>query len=284
MDYILILLLSILGTAKMSFQSAFSKKTVRNSTDALCFNIFVFMTVSVLFLPRVFGCSSAVWLYAFLSGVFAVAYQLFYTKALSIGNVSITVLIANFGMVINVLISYLFFDESISFIRVVAIVMTVISFIICSDVKKKENSEIKWLIFAVLAMISNSLAAISQKIFGESPYFNENQAYISCLYMVSLVIGVIIYTIVNKKEKKTFKVDFKMLKYAFAVGVSLALYQMVFTYGLAHIDGTFLFPAQTGGIIILSTLAGVLIFKDRFTKRQIFGVIIGLVSLVLMNY
>ena len=284
MEYILVLILSIAGTAKMSFQSAFGKKNVVNSTDALCFNIFVFITVSVIFIPKVIGCSEMVWTYAVISGIFAVCYQIFYTIALSIGNVSLTVLIVNFGMVINVLVSYLFFNDSISLVRLTGIIMTVVSFIICSENVNKESTARKWFIFAVLALFANSFAAISQKIFGESPYASENQAYISCLYMVSLLIGVVIYNIMNKKEKRTFKIDFNMIKYAILVGVCLAVYQLVFTYSLAHVEGTFLFPAQTGGLIILSTLSGVLIFKDKFTKKQLFGVILGIVSLILMNY
>ena len=62
------------------------------------------------------------------------------------------------------------------------------------------------------------------------------------------------------------------------------MYLLFFTYGLVHIDGTFLFPAQTGGTMLLSTLSGVLIFKDKFTRKQIVGIILGFIALILMNY
>ncbi len=284
MNYILIFMLGILSSTKMSFQSAFSRKSVKNSTDALCFNIFVFTASTILFLPKIFGCSPAVWLYAAADAFFTVAFQLTYTKALSIGNVSLTVLIVNFSMVINVLASCLLFDEPISLIRFIAIVMTVISFVICSGLREEDRGDGKWFIFTILAMISNSCGSIVQKFFGESVYHDENQAFISCLYLLATAVGIAMYPIMKKREKRNFKVDFVLIKYAFAVGISLALYQMIYTYGLATIDGTFLFPAQTGGTIIFSTLSGVLIFKDRFTKRQIIGVVLGFISLVMMNY
>lgn len=284
MNYIFIFILSILATAKMSFQSAFSKKSIVNLTDAVCFNIFVFIISALFFLPKVFDCSSAVWLYASLSAVATVAFQLSYTKALSIGNVSMTVFTVNCSMVINALVSFLFFGEPVSFVRLIAIGMTVVAFFVCNDVGKTDVIKKEWLFITIIAMLTNSAGALAQKLFGASAYSGENQAFISCLYIVSALIGIIIYLIIRKKETKNFKIGFNMIKYAFGVGASLAIYQVIYTYCLAHIDGTFLFPAQTGGIIIFSTLSGVLIFKDRFTKKQLFGVVLGLISLVMMNF
>ncbi len=284
MDYILIFLMCALATSKISFQSAFGKHSVKNSTDALIFNVFAFVVSAAMFLPKVFDCSPAVWIYGIFGGIFAVAFQLLYTKALAIGNVSLTALIINFSMVINVIVSYIAFKEAISAMRFCGICMMIASFIICNGVGKVGSVNKKWLVTAVVAMLSTSGGGIVQKILGESQYKDENQAFISCLYIVSALIGLLIYPMLKKGEKLSFKINFGMIKYAAAVGVSLALYQLVYTYGLAHIDGTFLFPALGGGTIILSTLSGVLIFKDKFTNRQIIGVIIGIISLVLMNF
>lgn len=284
MKYILVFLLGILASAKMSFQSAFGKKSVKNSIDALSFNIFVFMASAILFLPKVFNCSPAVWLFGIIGAVFTVTFQLTYTKALTVGNVSLTVLITNFSMVISVIVSCLFFGESISFVRFVAIVVTVISFMICSGVRDGDTGDKKWLTYTIIAMLSTSCGSIVQKYFGASVYHGENQAYISCLYIWSTIIGLIIYPIMRKKEKRNFKINFSLIKHAVAVGLCLGIYQVIYTYGLANIDGTFLFPAQTGVTIIFSALSGVLIFKDKFSKRQIIGIMLGIISLVMMNY
>ena len=113
---------------------------------------------------------------------------------------------------------------------------------------------------------------------------SENQAFISCLYLLASLVGLFIYPIMRKKEKRNFKLGFGVIKYALGTGVCLALYQTLYTYSMAHVDGTFLFPALTGGTIIMSTFFGIIAFKDRFTKRQMFGVILGLISLIMMNY
>lgn len=284
MQYVIVILLGFLATSKVGFQSAFGRENVKNSTDALAFNVFIFLTAALLFIPRIFGCSYAVWLYALVAGIFTVSYQVFYTKALSLGNISLTVLMVNSSVLVLTLFSWLFFGEPISIIRFVAIVMMVASLVICNATSKIESTERKWLIYSILATLSTSCATIVQKMFGESPFSNENRAYISCMYLLATIIGLVVLVFMNSKEKAEFKIKPRMIKYAAAVGISLALYQLVFTYGLAHIDGTFLFPAQTGVSVVFATISGVLIFKDRFTSRQIAGVILGALSLVLMNY
>lgn len=284
MDYILILLMCVFATAKMSFQTSFGKNSVKNSTDALTFNIFVFVVSALIFLPKLFGCSPQVWIFGVVGAVFAVAYQLLYTKALSVGNVSLTVLITNFSMVVCVLVSYIFFDEPISWIRLLGILLTVASFVICNGLGTKERIDKKWLVLAVLAMLSSAAGAIVSKCLGESPYSRETQAYISSLYIIAAVLAILIYPIMAKKEKRTFKIGFDAIKYAAAVGICLGLFQAVYNYGIANIDGTFLFPAQSCGTIILSTLSGVLIFKDKLTKRQVLGIAVGIVALVIMNF
>lgn len=284
MVYILVLLLGVLASSKVCVQTAFGKKSVKNSTDAMCFNVFVFIAAAIMFLPQVFGCSEIIWLYSAVGAVFAVSYQLFYTNALSVGNVSMTVLMVNFSMVINVVISRLVYNDSVSFVRLLGICMTIASFVICNGVEKMTGVEKKWIVYTLLAMVSNSLGSLVQKALGESAYAEENLAFISCLYIVSAVMGIIVYMILNKKEKRGFKIGIGMIKYAVGTGVLLGLYQMVYTYALAQAEGTFIFPAQTGSIIIFSTLSGVLIFKDKFTKKQLIGVLIGMIALVFMNY
>lgn len=284
MDYILIFLMCLLASAKMSFQTAFGKRSVKNSTDALTFNFFVFIASALLFLPKVFGCSPQVWIFGGVGAIFTVAYQLIYTKALSIGNVSLTVLITNFNMVLCTLISYIVFDEPISWIRLCGIMLTIVSFVVCNGVGTKQAVDKKWLILAVLSMVTSAGGSIVSKCVGESAYSGEAQAYISSLYIVAALLAILIYPIMAKKEKRTFKIGFNAIKYAAAVGISLGVYQAVYNYGLARIDGTFIFPVQAGGTIILSTLSGVLIFKDKLTKKQVFGMLIGLVALVIMNF
>lgn len=141
MQYILILILSLLSTVKVGFQTTFSKKTVKNSADILMFNFFVFLFSDIIFSHGLINSDYQVLVYALIGGLFTALFQLAYTEALSLGNVSLTVMIVNLGMVINVLFSYFVYDEQMSWVRIIGIILTIITFIICTDFKNGKKAE-----------------------------------------------------------------------------------------------------------------------------------------------
>ena len=285
MKYLIILLMCILATSKMSFQSAFGKKSVRNTADAVAFNGLVFVFSALLFSYKIPGCSLPVWAYASIGGAFSVLFQLAYTKALAMGNVSLTVLIVNFQMVITVLVSYFMYGDDISGLRLLGILLTIVSFFICTDFKESQAPQKKWLITTLIALAGTSISYVVLKIFGESAYSRENQAYVACHYVVAAIITLAAYCIIKRKgQGKTFRTGKRAILFSMAVGLTLAVFQAVNTYAISVIPGTFLFPAYSGGTVVFSTLSGVFVFKDKLSKKQIFSIIIGITAIVLKNF
>lgn len=285
MEYIIIFTLCVLSTLKVSFQGSFSKQTIKTTSDAVFFNGMTFLVSAVLFAYRLADCEAAVWIYASFGATFTVMFQLFYAKALSVGNVSLTVLIVNLSMVINVMVSYFAYGEPMSVLRFSGLILTVAAFLLCTEFKSEKAYTVKWMIFAIGAMLSTAGLSVVQQIFGKSIYSEYSQAFVSCMYIVSVLISVIVYLILCKNSApKSFCIGRKSILFALAVGVSLSLFQVLNTYAISRIDGTFFFPALTGGVIVLSTVSGVLVFKDRLKFKQIISIIIGIVAIVLMNF
>lgn len=286
MNYLIILTLCILATSKMSFQSAFGKKKVKNTADAVAFNNLVFAVSALIFSYRIAGCSAPVWIYAAVGAIFSIVFQLAYTKALSAGNVSITVLIVNFSMVIVTLVSYFVYGDPISRIRFIGILLTLLSFVLCTDFKDdRQYSKKKWFILTLVALAGTSGASIAIKVFGESMYSGESQAYVSCLYIIASILTFIIYQVMRVKgARKTFEIGKHAVLSAIAVGGSLGIFQVLNTYAAANMDGTFFFPAYSGGAIVFSTLSGVFIFKDHLSKKQISSIATGVAAIALMSF
>ena len=66
------LILAILSTVKLGFQSKFSKKQVKKPADVLIFNFFVFLFSGIIFSYGLIGADKAVLLYG-LAGAFFTA-------------------------------------------------------------------------------------------------------------------------------------------------------------------------------------------------------------------
>lgn len=285
LKYILVMILAILSTIKSGVQSEFSKKSVKNSADALVFNLLVFLFSGMIFSYSIISSDIEVLIYATFGAFFNVLFQLLYTKALSVGNVSLTVMIVNLGIVINVLISYFVYNEPISWIRGVGTILTLITLVICIDFKHPKKAEKKWLVYAICAMLATTSASGVQQIFSKSPYGAQNAAYVSCVYLIGALFIILVYTFLKQKgEGKTFIINKRITFLALTSGICLGLYKFVSTYSLSVVDGTFFFPARSGAIIVFSTLSGVLIFKDKLSINQKISVFLGSIAVVLMNF
>lgn len=285
MKYLIVFIMCCLATAKVSMQSAFSKKSINNIADTLFFNGLVFAFSAILFLNKVIACSGEIWLYAVAFASFTVLFQVSYTKALSVGNVSLSVLLVNLSMIIPVLVSFLVYKEPLSPIRLIGIVLTLIALLISVDFKFEKSSDKTWFLFAVFAMLSNGGIAIVQKVFGSTELKAQMQAFVSCSYIVATIITFTIYVFINKTgTHKTFKTDKTVIVYVLFIGIVLAIFQAINTYAISTIDGTFLFPAYSGGSTVFSAISGRLIFKDKLTPKQKVSLLIGIIAVIIMNF
>ena len=283
MQYLIVLGICVLSTMKVSFQSIFAKKGVKTISDSVFFIGMIFLFSSLAFIPKIAEANLTIWFYAALFGALSVAFQLVYTLALSEGNVSLAVMFANFGTLVPIAISCFVYGEKPSALRITGMVLTALAFIV--TVKPGGKTTKKVLLLSTAAMLLNGAGSGVQKFFSATEHSSKNFAYVAAAYLTAAVFAAICYVILHLKgHPKTFRITKRPVFAAFAAGVSLAVYLALNTYAAATIDGTFLFPAHAGGSIILSTISGLLFFKDKLSTRQIISLVLGTCAIVLMNF
>ena len=284
MDFLIILLLCSLATSKVTLQSRFGKRKSATASDNILFNATVFLTASLLFCLDIPKASAGTWGFASVFALFTVAFQLFYTKALSVGNVSLTVMIVNLSMIFPSFVSVIFYNESLTAMRLLGILFTILSFVLAVDFKIKGKLSHSWLLFATIATLANGGIGITQKIFGASVLIGEKKSFVACAYAIAFVVTLFLRLCMRSTNiGVTTKQARSNCILAIAVGIILALFQWLNTYAISIMDGSFLFPVYSGGSIILSTIVGVLFFKDKLEKRQIISIALGVIAVVIMN-
>ena len=284
MHLFIIILLCILATAKVTLQSRFGKKILSTKWDGIIFNAVVFFTATILFCSDIPDASIETWIFASAFALFTVIFQLTYTNALSLGNVSLTVMVVNLSMIFPVLTSVIIYHEHLTPARIIGILLTIASFILCVDAKADVTLSRSWFFLTLAAALANGSIGITQKIFGASAFHNEKKAFVACSYLIAFLITLTLYMIAHIKGKNATAYK-KIPTYLFAtsVGVILAIFQWLNTYAISIMDGSFLFPIYSGGSIIFSTLVGVLFFNDKLTSKQKISIILGIVAVIIMN-
>lgn len=282
--FIMVLALCILATLKATLQSAFAKKNVKNTTDGIFFNGLIFIFSSLLFIKDAVGCNIIVILFGTVFGLGSFLYQLFYIKAMACGNVSLTILMVNLSMIIPTTFSAFAYGEKLTPLRLLGIILCLIALTLGVDYKEKAKEYKKWFLFALLAMLANGASTIWQKVFSKTEYVGDSGGFVAWSYLAAAVFSVIMYFVLKTKSTAlSFKITHTIILFALSAGIVLGIFQYINTKAVSTIDGTLLFPSFYGGNLITSTLAGVLIFKDKLKKIQIISIIVGVISLVLMS-
>ncbi len=283
MEFIVIFILCFLATSKVTVQGFFAKKNVASLSDGVFFNGLIFFFSALIFLNNIFNFNIFVVCFSCAFGILTVIFQLCYIKAMSCGNVSLTVLIVNLSMIIPIFVSVFFYKEPIGVLRLLGICLTVVA--LCLNVNKGKNLEYKkWFLFCVFASLANGALAVCQQIFGKTQWKGETQSFVAWSYIIATVFSLLLYLFLSAKGKGiTFKIKPSVFLYSLSIGVILGVFQLINTKAIANIDGTLLFPSYNAGTLILSSLSSILILKDKVTSNQKISLFIGVAAIVLMN-
>ncbi len=209
--------------------------------------------------------------------------------ALRIGPMSYTTVIICFSTIISALSGVMFFGEGIAWVQIVGIALMLASFVFAVDTKSEseKKANLRWLAICMVAFFACGFIGIMQKIHQSSAHKNELNAFLVVAFVTSAIVSFIISLPLMKKDevdsKDISKRSTVILVGAMLVGgIGTALNNKLNLYLSGVMDSAIFFPIVNGGSLILATLAALIIFNEKLTRKQWFGIIIGMVSVILL--
>lgn len=284
MELIAIFILCLLATSKVTLQGLFSKRNINTFIDGIFFNGLIFLFSAIVFIKNIYSFNLGVALYGMFFGILTVLFQSCYIKAMSCGNVSLTVLIVNLSMIIPIVFSIIVYKEQLSILRFSGVSLAIIALLLNFNKNEPGVVSYKWLWLSLLASLANGLLAICQQLFVKTQWGNLTKGFVAWGYITATVVSTFIYiSLKTKGFTVTFKLKPSVFAISLSIGVILSVFQLVNTWAISTIDSTLLFPAYNGGTLILTSLTGVLILKDKLKRNQLISLLVGVVAIVIMN-
>ncbi len=292
MVYLLIPLLCVLALSKITIQSKFSKTENTEIFDKIFFNGIMFSTAAILFCPSILknGVTYSTCICGIIMGVLSVGYQIFYINAFSKGKMTLTVIINNFSMLLPMAVSVALFNEEFGILKISGTIFALISFVFSAgreknsiDFEVSKKSNFQWLIFTMLAFLSNGLISVNQKVYSMFTQKLQVFEFVAVSYITATVLSFLILGFIKVKNKNiTYKRRTKTIISGCLVGVLLGVFQCVNTFAASLIDGTILYSTYNCGVSLLSTVAGRIIFKEKLSPKKYAGVFIGIIAIVFL--
>ncbi|MBE6541970.1 MAG: hypothetical protein E7672_05940 [Ruminococcaceae bacterium] len=288
MEYLLLVLSTITAAGKSVI---FKRIGTDSSSSRQLFrsNMITYIVASLIPIAAA-GFNFSKWInmssYSFgMSFVFAACIVFTYVtqmRAMALGTASSTLLVYSCGFLIPIFYGAIFLDEKISLVQIFSIFILLGALILIINPEKNGKFSVKWLVVSLMSMCGTGTTAVCQKIHQRSEFASEFPMMLALAFIISAAVVLIILPFIpaKKEDKSITKKDIGTASLSgFFVGVVNLL-----NLSLAgKVPAVILFPTYNIGSIILSGIICAFMFKEKNTKKQIIGFIIGCVAILLIG-
>ena len=222
-------------------------------------------------------------IYAAVYALLLIFAQWFYTAALAKGNTALCSTVYSLGFILPTLSGAILWSEPFSVLDVFGL-LCAISAVILSGVKpqlKEKRGKSYYFIHIVIAMLASGGLGIVQKIQQKSAYAEQKSMFLLIAFILATAISLIFSLFAKKQGDHPF--CHNKLAVASCIGVCFGCCNLLNTTLAGLLDSAIFFPTLNISVIILSMICGVIFFKERIKKREIAVLLLGLISILLLN-
>jgi drug/metabolite transporter (DMT)-like permease len=283
--------LAAMASTKVIIQGSFGRKLLRSSSDAIFYNGMLFgIAAAFTALPLPWGglsLSGVTAIYGLFFGLCSILFQFSYAGAFKYGSVALTVLISNCSSVIPIMVGVVFLNESLSASRAVGIIFFFLSFALSVKFGSRPEAKVnvKWSLLTLVCFCANGALAVAQKLHQQTEFKAERAGFVFVAYALAAVVSFSIYFILKRKaaQGKTFTVSAGTLISLLAAGAVLGYFQKTLLFLASVMNAAVLFPTVNSLIMVITTFCGIFLFKDRLSKRQMLGIVMGIVGIAFIS-
>ena len=289
MNYLLLLLSVVSETVKNAYTNHFSKRIAKTGADTYLFNAVLSAggVLFFLFTGNVFRISGFSLAMALVFAVVTIFAQVFLTLAMGCGPMSFSILFTYLGtMIIPTVYGMVFLDQHPGVTQWIGFALMLVSVGLSVDLKQKgENAmSFKWLVLTAGGFLMWGLVGVCQQIHQSSAYAGEINAFLFFSFIMMAVILWLFFLVCKKRgDAQNYCVKSRPTVFVLLSGVANGAINLINLFLAGVMPGIIFFPIVSGGVIILSGMAAIIVFKEWMDKKQAAGVVIGVISVILLG-
>lgn len=270
--------LYFLNTVCSAGQSALGKQYAAKGGSASVFNINKAASGTVIFLllgivgGMRFDRSTV--LYGAIYGIFLCASMHTGLKALGLGPMALTSIIASFSLIIPFLFGITVLKEKITLLNLFGTVL-LLAAIVVLNMRRESGFSVKWFFYALFTMLANGICSVIQKCHQIAfPGQYRTEFTLSALLTVLFILSAL-----SVKEHSPVR--------AVPSGLTAGAMNGISNYAVLCLasgeKAAVLFPMVSIINILAVWLIGRVVFKERLRAAQIVGLILGMTAVILLK-
>ena len=206
-------------------------------------------------------------------------------------NVALASVMQKMTIIFVVIFSIFFYKESASWQKILGVILSIVAILFTSytpdnqeNTKEKKTTLMDWILFPVAALVLSAVIDILLLYLQKSMNTGGTDiSFIASLFASAGSIGTVYFAYALATKRMTF--EWKNVLAGITLGVPnfASIYYLLKAIDVNK-DGSVVFPLVNVGIIVVSTLAAWLVFKEQLTKYKTIGVLMAIAAIFLIAY
>ena len=234
---------------------------------------------------RLFAVSPRTLLMSCVGGFFFVAGLVCMQSSVRMNGATLTAAFSKLGMLIPLLVSFLFFKEVPTLLQGAGILLAVGAIIVIdlaekdADAKAGQGGAVLWIL--LLTLLACGCSESMSKIFERLGEPAEATRFFFFLFLTAALLTAALAA--AEKGRGGQSIRLKELTAGILAGVPNYFSSWFLLQSLQRLPAMLVYPAQSVGTILLVTAAGALLFGEKLTRREWAGFALILAALVLLD-
>jgi drug/metabolite transporter (DMT)-like permease len=275
----LFLILSVICSVTVGVIFKISRSYQVSATQIVAFNyVFALALCYFFFHPNVATLeASSPWKILFSLGILLPVVFIFLAVSIKHMGIVKTDSAQRLSLIISILGAWLFFGEQFSALKLTALLFGFPALLLILH-KPTDNKENKWIYPAIVLVGFGIIDLLFKQIALNSTVPFTTSLFV--VFSISLVV-MIVYNCYELFSRKV-KINFKSILFGGLVGVfnfGNILFYLKAHQAFADNPST-VFAGMNMGVIVIGSLVGIFVFKEKINKLNIIGLLLALIAIV----
>ncbi len=201
-------------------------------------------------------------------------------------GLSVAAVATKMSLAIPIIFGIIVYHESTGVLKIVGIIIALVA-VYLTSMKSAEGISItkENLIFPLLVFLGSGIIDTSLKFF-ETNYVAQNDVPIfsATIFGFAAIVGIL--TLLYKLIKGSLRLSIKNIIAGIGLGVPnyFSIYFLIKALRYENIDSSTIFTINNVAILLVSTLAGILLFKERLILKNWIGIALAILSIILVTF
>ena len=218
-----------------------------------------------------------------LGGLFILTFNIM-SKTVTYFGIMISSVTQKMSLIAPIMIGVLFYAENLTIFRIIGIIAAMGAIVVINMPFNKDPEQKRKLIFWLYPLLTWLLSSIIDAAFyllGKSTGSKQSAMFLATLFGTAATLGILLMII--QKIKNAERIPLHILPYGIILGIPnfMSIHYLMKAIGQGW-DASLMFPINNVGIIAISMLGALLIFKEKANKYKLMGVTLAISAVLLI--